>query len=141
MVGGGIVGVLSLLLSLGSFSGSGLIGGHAGLDFLNRLFDFGNVLDIFIHQGLVFLFCLMQAVNQCAQLALCLGQAVLLGCQIQLVLALICNIHGCLVSGIHKLHALFFDLIDIQFKHNVTPRYHLAPAGHCATAAQPDRVE
>ena len=38
--------VLSLLLSLGSFSGSGLIGGHAGLDFLNRLFDFGNVLDI-----------------------------------------------------------------------------------------------
>ena len=83
----------------------------------------------------------MQAVNQCAQLALCLGQAVLLGCQIQLVLALICNIHGCLVSGIHKLHTLFFDLIDIQFKHNVTPRYHLAPAGHCATAAQPGRVE
>ena len=30
VVGGGIVGVLSLLLSLGSFSGSGLIGGSCG---------------------------------------------------------------------------------------------------------------
>ena len=121
MVGGGIVGVLSLLLSLGSFSGSGLIGGHAGLDFLNRLFDFGNVLDIFIHQGLVFLVCLMQAVNQCAQLALCLGQAVLLGCQIQLVLALICDILSGLFGGVKQLHALLFQHINIEFKHKVTP--------------------
>ena len=63
----------------------------------------------------------MQAVDQRAQLALCLGQARLLVQQIQLVLALIGQVLCSLFGRVHQLQALLFQHLNIQFKHKGTP--------------------
>ena len=59
-----------------------------------------------------------------AQLALCLGELILLPGQIQLILTLIGNIHGGLAGGIHKLHTLFLNLVEIKFKHEKHLFFH-----------------
>ena len=40
-----------------------------------------------------------------------------------------------------ELYLIYYPKLVRFAKEFVTPRYHLAPAGHCATAAQPGRVE
>ena len=109
-----------LFLFLG-LTGGALLGGHVGFQLFDGLFDLGHGVDIFINQGLVLLARFMQAVDQRAQLALCLGQTCLLVQQLQLVLALICDILSGLFGGVKQLHALLFQHINIEFKHKVTP--------------------
>ena len=95
-----------------------------GLELLNGFFDGSDVLNILFHQRLIVLPCLVQAVNQGAQLALRLGELILLPGQIQLILTLIGNIHGSLAGGIHKLHTLFLNLVEIKFKHEKHLFFH-----------------
>ena len=59
----------------------------------------------------------MQAVDQRAQLALCLGQTSLLVQQFKLVLAFIGNVLGGLFGSVEELDALLFQHINIEFKH------------------------
>ena len=91
VLGGGCLG-LGVLGGLLGLDLSALVVGHVGLDLLNGLLDLGHGVDILLDQGGVLLTGLVQAVDQCAELTLRLGQARLLVQKIQLVLALICQI-------------------------------------------------
>ena len=86
------------------------------LDGLDAGLDLGDVLDVFVHEGLVVFARFMQAVDQRAQLALRLGQAGLRVDEVQLVLALVGQVQRGLLGHVHKLEALFLDLVNIQFK-------------------------